>query len=1085
MTTVHEHDLLHMLMENVPDAIYFKDLQSRFLRISRGLADRFGLADPAEVIGKTDFDFFRPEHARQAYLDEQEVIRTGQPLVAREEKEEWSDGHITWASTTKLPLRDRDGKIIGTFGISRDITQRKRTETVLREIMEAAEASERRTRLIVDSAYDAYVAMDAQGFIIDWNRQAELTFGWLRAEAVGRSLHETIIPPSYREAHVRGLNRFLETGEGPLLQRRIEVPALRRDGSEFPVELTIAPIRLGSEWVFSAFLHDITERQRAEKALRDSEALFHSLVESLPVCLFRKDRQGRFAYANGPFCAELKRPLADIVGKTDRDLYPAEVADKYMHDDHRVIETGQVFEDVEAHFNAEGGLSYVSVLKAPLRDAQQNIIGMQGIFWDVTARKRAEEALRQAKEAAEAASQAKSEFLANMSHEIRTPMNAIIGMTELLLDTPQSAEQRDYLETIKKSADALLSVINDILDFSKIEAGKLELDHSPFDLRDSLGDMLNTLALRAHQKGLELACHIAPEVPQTVVGDPVRLRQVLINLVGNAIKFTERGEVIVDVAGADFTGEDAESEEGKGPFKEDSPRGEAKQTGLLSAPHSSALSASSAVKSSCRLHFQVRDTGIGIPADKQRLIFEAFAQVDGSTTRRYGGTGLGLAISSRLVERMGGRLWVESVVGQSSTFHFTACFASQAAALERPAQSDPGRLRGLSVLVVDDNATNRFILVETLQQWQMRPTAVENAAAALSALEDAERAGEPFGLVLLDAHMPDVDGFSLAERIREHPDLTGATVMMLSSACQPIDAQRCQKLGLAAYLVKPIKQADLYRSILAALGGPVTAVQATAGSVSAPHRRALRVLLAEDNPVNQKLAVRLLEKQGHAVVLASNGCEAVDMVQRQPFDLVLMDVQMPEMDGFEATAAIRAREKDTGRHIPILAMTAYAMKGDRERCLAAGMDAYVSKPIQPRELWQTIDQLVPAAEDAGTIVQDILDRSEVLDRVGGDAVLLGELVDVFLADCPRLCHAIEEALSQGEARNLSRAAHTLKGAVAAFGARSVRAAAEQLERLGEKGDLTDARSIVAHLESELQRLKPALRELERSVHSEQ
>jgi two-component system sensor histidine kinase/response regulator len=1048
MTTVHERDLLHTLMENVPDAIYFKDLQSRFLYVNRGLADRFGLADPAEAIGKSDFDFFTEEHARQAYLDEQDVIRTGQPLVAREEKEQWPDGRVTWASTTKLPFRDRDGVIIGTFGISRDITQRKKTETILREIMEAAEASERRTRLIVDSAYDAYVAMDAEGFIVDWNRQAELTFGWPRELAVGRLLHEIIIPPSHREAHVRGLRHFLATGEGPLLQRRIEVPALRRDGTEFPVEMTISPIRLGSEWVFSAFLHDITERQRAEKALRDSEALFHSLVETLPVCLFRKDRQGHFVYANGSFCAELRRPLSGIIGKTDRDLYPAEAADKYMRDDRRVIETGEVFEDVEEHFNAQGGKTYVSVLKAPLRDAHQNIVGMQGIFWDVTARKRAEEALRQAKEAAEAASQAKSEFLANMSHEIRTPMNAIIGMTELLLDTPQSAEQRDYLETVKKSADSLLSVINDILDFSKIEAGKLELDRSPFDLRDSLGDTLNTLALRAHQKGLELACHIAPEVPQTVVGDPVRLRQVLINLVGNAIKFTERGEVVVDVQMQNA--ECGMQNENQG---EDS-----------SIRHSAFGI----------LHFHVKDTGIGIPADKHGLIFEAFAQVDGSTTRRYGGTGLGLAISSRLVERMGGRIWVESAPRQGSTFHFTARFGTHAAALERPALPEPGRLRDLSVLVVDDNATNRFILAETLSQWHMRPTVVESAAAALQALEHAQRVGEPFGLVLLDAHMPEVDGFTLAERIREHPDLAGATVMMLSSACQPVDTRRCQELGLAAYLTKPIKQADLYRSILGALGSPIAAATEPGPPTPVCPRRALRVLLAEDNPVNQKLAVRLLEKQGHAVVLAVNGIEAVDMVERQPFDLVLMDVQMPEMDGFEATAAIRAREQAAGRHMPILAMTAYAMKGDRERCLASGMDAYVSKPIQPRELWHAIEQLVSATAGTPVSSDDILDRQEALDRVGGDVVLLRELVGVFLADCPRLWHDIEDALSRGDARNLSRAAHTLKGAVATFGAKSVRSAAEQLERLGDTGDLTGAENLAARLENELQRLKPVL-----------
>jgi PAS domain S-box-containing protein len=1046
MTTVHEQDLLHTLMENVPDAIYFKDLQSRFIRISRGLARRFGLADPDEAIGKTDFDFFSEEHARQAYLDEQEVIRTGRPIVAREEKEAWPDGRVTWASTTKMPLRDRDGAVIGTFGISRDITHRKQAEAALLEVKEAAEAEERRTRLIVDSAYDAYVAMDAGGFIIDWNRQAETTFGWRRQEVLGRPLHEIIIPLGYREAHLKGVRRFLVTGEGPLLQRRIEVPALHRDGTEFPAELTIAPLRIGSEWVFSAFLHDITERKRAEKALRDSEALFHSLVEAMPVCLFRKDRHGRIVFANQPFCAELKLTPADIVGKTDLDLYPPELAVKYMADDQRVIETGEVFEDVEAHIGADGGKSYVSVLKVPLRDERQNVIGMQGIFWDVTARTRAEEALRKAKEAAEAASRAKSEFLANMSHEIRTPMNAIIGMTELLLDTHLNGEQRDYLETVKKSADSLLSVINDILDFSKIEAGKLELEHVPFDLRETLGDMLNTLALRAHQKGLELACHIAPGVPETVVGDPTRLRQVLINLVGNAVKFTEQGEVVVDV----------------------------NREGSEWRPPSEKTLGGDAATDPYLLHFQVRDTGIGIARDKQALIFEAFAQVDGSTTRRYGGTGLGLAISSRLVQRMGGRIWVESVPRQGSTFHFTAPFGTHAVPVQRPSHPEPGKLHGLAVLVVDDNATNRFILAETLSQWHMRPTAAADAAAAMAELERAQRTGEPFTLVLLDANMPEVDGFTLAERIRAHPDLVGATVMMLSSACQPIDARRCQELGLAAYLTKPIKQTDLHRAILAALGAPVGETTVPETPPAAPTGRRLRLLLAEDNPVNQKLAVRLLEKKGHTVVVAGDGVEAVRAVEDQPFDLVLMDVQMPEMDGFEATTAIRAREQGTGRHIPILAMTAYAMKGDRERCLAAGMDAYVSKPIQPRELWQAIEALVPADGAGKETASPAVDIREALERVGGDTELLRELTDLFLADCPRLWHNLAEALAKGDARQLARAAHTLKGSVSTFGARAAHAVAEQLERQGREGDLTHAAETAARLDGELQRLKSAL-----------
>jgi two-component system sensor histidine kinase/response regulator len=991
-------DLLHTLMDNVPDAIYFKDQASRFLRVNRALAARFGLKDPAEAVGKTDFDFFSEEHARQAFEDEQEVVRTGRPIVNKEERETWADGTVTWVSSTKMPFRDSSGAIIGTFGVSRDLTQRKRAEEELHEAKERAEASERQTRLILDTAHDAYVAMDGEGRITDWNRQAEAVFGWSRGEVVGRLVVETIIPPRYRTAHTEGLAHFVATGEGgTVLNRRIEVPALHRDGREFPVELTISPLQLGEgQYLFSAFLHDISKRKRAE------------------------------------------------------------------------------------------------------------------------------EELRKAKEAAEAASRAKSEFLANMSHEIRTPMHAIFGMTELLLDTPLSGEQRDYLETVKKSADALLAVINDILDFSKIEAGKLELESVPFDLRDTLEDALGTLALRAHQKGLELACHIAPEVPRTLVGDPSRLRQVLVNLVGNAIKFTEHGEVVVDVREDDFTAENAESAEKesrenrpfgaspgdaapggllspspptplprgeRGERMEASPRGErgerqhpAPPTSLSS---SSALSAVSAVKSesACRLRFAVRDTGIGIAEDKQRMIFEAFAQVDGSTTRRYGGTGLGLAISSRLVAQMGGRLGVESTLGQGSTFYFTASFGVQTEPASRGVAAEPERLRGLSVLVVDDNATNRQILGEMLGQWQMRPTLVDGAAAAMRSLEAARQAGEPFALVLLDAHMPDVDGFMLAERIHGHPELAGATVMMLSSADQPIEAGRCQNLGLAAHLTKPIKQADLRRAILEVLGADAAKVRPAV--MAPPPCRPLHVLLAEDNAVNQRLAVRLLEKQGHSVVLTDNGRQALEALEREPFDLVLLDVQMPEMDGLEAAAAIRAREAGTGRHVPILAMTAYAMKGDRERCLAAGMDDYIAKPIQPRELWQKLSDLVqtPASPGGDGRAQSsrqaaaVLDREELLQRVAGDRRLMLDLVELFLADCPTLWASVEDALARGDADRLTRAAHTLRGAAAQLGARPVRQAAEQLETASRQGDLSGAAPLAVALREELKHLQPVLEAL--------
>ena len=787
---------------------------------------------------------------------------------------------------------------------------------------------------------------------------------------------------------------------------------------------------------------EIAERQQTGVTLAHSLREHEILTRVLPDALFVVDRQGTVRTWNQALERTSRLGGDELLGipavqlfAEDAHAHIAELLSEGNKDGLRTVEAALMGKDDTT--------TLYQWKAAPLTDANDQVSGFVVTGRDIADRKQIELSLQQAKEAAEQSSQAKSEFLANMSHEIRTPMNGIIGMNELLLDTSLTVEQREYAETVKSSAEALLGLLNDILDFSKIEARKLDLESVDFSLRENLGDAMKALAFRAHQKGLELLYEVAADIPDALIGDPGRLRQIVTNLVGNALKFTETGEVAVRVEKTDGETDDVE------------------------------------------LRFAVRDTGIGIPKEKQHLIFQAFSQADSSITRKYGGTGLGLAISTQLVRLMNGYLWLESEETQGSTFYFTVRLGigTRKAAIA-PALIE--ELHGLPVLVVDDNATNRRILNNLLLSWQMVPYLADSAESAHALIQQAKTNTQPFTFVLIDGRMPGTDGFTLAQQITETPALAGATLMMLTSSDQKEERERCQQMGLFGFMLKPIRPSELLTALLRARGKVIEETRKSKTAFAQKSQQQLRLLVAEDNAVNQKLAVRFLQKWGHEALVAANGKEAYEcFLHNGPFHAILMDVEMPIMTGMEATAAIRKYEQNSGTHIPIIAMTAHAMVGDKEHCLSAGMDGYVSKPLRAEDLFATLEQFARAEKDAETGLQEeaqlpaeeVFDRAELLSLVDGDVSLLTELTDLFWESSPQLIEQMRAAVSDKDPHTLAYSVHTLKGSVGNFAAKRVLVALVQLEQISAHGEIGQASAVMDMLETELSRLREALSSL--------
>ena len=1060
-----EQTMLRTLIDNIPDRIYIKDAQSRFLLNNIAHMQALGAESLEELIGKTDFDYRPVEMATRSYTDDQEVIRSGQPLINREEKTILQNGSQGWTLSTKVPMRNHDGRIIGIVGISRNITERKRTE-------EALKSSEAKFRSLFENVQEGVYQSTPEGKLITVNPAFVRLFGYdseseILAIDIARTMYADPVDRD-RFAHM-----LLEQGE----VRDYETRLLKKNRDEIIVLERARAVRGedGAIIYYEGTVGDITERKQREDAIRKLSIA----VEQSPVSIVITDTQGTIEYVNPKFMQLTGYLFEEAVGMNPRILKSGKTSPEVYQCLWDTITSGKEWHGEILNRKKNGELYWEQASICPITDTNGKTTHFLAVKEDITERKRAENLLRRqaneleeantslleskaraeeqaellkvqaqelntARETAEEASRLKSEFVANMSHEIRTPMNGIIGMTSLLLDTELTSEQREFTDIVRRSGDALLTVINDVLDFSKIEAGKLSIETIDFDLISVVEGVVELLTPRAQEKGLEIGCLLDRDVLRTMRGDPGRVRQVLTNLVGNAIKFTEKGEVTVGAL-----------------IEEETEHG-------------------------ITVRFTVSDTGIGISDDVKKRLFQSFSQADGSMTRKYGGTGLGLAICKQLVEIMGGTIGVDSEPGKGSTFWWIGNFKKH----RLPAGSQVSRLglAGLRCLIVDDSKVNRTIVHHYITSWGMGNGSAKDGPRALDLLRTALRNGHPYDLAILDMQMPDMDGVQLAQIIKADADLAKTRLILLTSMGNQ-NAALLKKVGFSAGLAKPIRQSQLFDCIANVMADTLVVSErgieevgntnkATYGkspgmTMNGDPRKDLRILVAEDNPVNQKVAVRMLEKMGYKADVAGNGGEAVVAVSNIPYDMVFMDCQMPEVDGYEATARIRAME-GTKKHTTIIAMTAHALQGDREKCLDAGMDDYIAKPVRQDDLAAAIDRWSLAREtnnghcekptnDTLLLDESVLEGvSDLADDDNPD--LLEQLLGMFVHETPRRTELIRQAMGMGDPYRVCEIAHMIKGTCSQLGLVAMVSLCQQLEDRAQSHGLGDCNAIIVNLE---------------------